>query len=226
MVAVEQAFGVPVYFVLGNHDFYGLSGLDAAVEWRKVNQPSQPGVVWLRDAPPVELCPGVVLTGHEGWYDARCGDPMGTDVMLRDFFEIGDFRSFMGLRPTRFVDRVGLVEACRAVADRWAEEARGKLAAALAQSPTRVLFATHVPPFARACWHKGAVSDVNWLPWFTNVALGAVLADVATANPKVRFDVYCGHTHSPGIYTHLPNLVVYTGRSEYRTATVSKVILT
>ena len=82
---------------------------------------------------------------------------------------------------------------------------------------------THVPPFAEACWHEGKRSDPEWLPWFTCVAMGTMLRRVAEEHPSVRFEVYCGHTHSSGVHRERENLVVHSGRGRYGTTFVEGV---
>lgn len=207
-----KGFGKPTYFVLGNHDFYRGSiakGEQAAA----ILHESVPLLTWLDIADPVELTHEVGLVGSGGWYDARSGDPEGSNVVMNDFNIIEDFRG-------KFPDDVRI--RCRQIAVMMAERARAPLTAA-AEKYKHVFFATHVPPFREACWHQGKISDSDWLPWFTNLTCGALLADVASAYPETKFTVLCGHTHSPGTYQHLDNLTVLTGRSQYSNPMISKV---
>src|ERR1043165_5737154 len=55
----------PVYYVLGNHDYYR-SSIEA------VREALPPG--WLATQPPLQLTPNTVLVGVDGWGDARGGD--------------------------------------------------------------------------------------------------------------------------------------------------------
>ena len=66
----------PVYFVLGNHDFYGGSisrvrqrMTDLAARMQNLTYLSQTQDV-------IPLTPRVGLIGHDGWADARVGDYM------------------------------------------------------------------------------------------------------------------------------------------------------
>src|SRR5947208_3548725 len=59
----------------------------------------------------------------------------------------------------------------------------------------RIIVLTHVPPFREACWYEGQISNDDWLPFFTCKAVGDVILDHAERHPKIRFEVYCGHTH-------------------------------
>lgn len=212
LLIFAKGFNKPVYFVLGNHDFYRAS-LEKVSQAAQILHESKTNLVWLNAAGIVELTPQVALVGHGGWYDARSGDPDGSRVVMSDFALIEDFQG---------LDRFALIQKCREVAAKMAEEAAPPLTLA-ASKYKHVLFATHVPPFREACWHRGAVSDQNWLPWFTNLAFGAMLSDVAHRYPQTQFTVLCGHTHSPGTYQHLDNLTVLTGHSEYNSPRVCKV---
>lgn len=214
----HKGFGTSkhLYFVLGNHDYYYGSFEDVRVNTVALCAKS-PNMFWLRSTWPVTLTSQeghVVLTGHDGWYDARSGYGWRSQVAMCDFQLISELRRAGRDIPQRLAS----------VAREWVAQAREKLQQSLEQEPTRVLFATHVPPFPKAAWHKGKQSDGHWLPWFCNVGLGEVLAEVAQANPKVQFDVYCGHTHSSGEYKHFENLTVHTGGSDYGAPYISKIL--
>ena len=212
---LREAFRCPVYFVLGNHDYYG--GGFASVR-ESLHRP-QARLTWLRTAPPVELVPGVVLTGHDGWYDGRAGQPDQTPVILNDFDKVSDVRTqiYRTGFGYSFADRPGLLATLRRISDVWAAEAEAQLRAAMALRPKKIIFATHVPPFPGSCWHEGQVSNGDWQPWFVNTALGDVLDRVSAEEVGlgIEFEVLCGHTHSPGVFQRSPNLVVRTGGSRY-----------
>ena len=87
----------------------------------------------------------------------------------------------------------------------------------------RVIAAMHVPPFREACWHEGAISDDRMLPHFANKAVGDVLRGVMAAHPEHELLVLCGHTHSAGEVTVLPNLRVLTGGAAYGQPEVQRV---
>ena len=208
-----MAFKKPVYFVLGNHDHYRGS-FEKVSQAAHIIHESELPLFWLDKAGVVELTPDTALVGNGGWYDARSGNPEGSNVLMSDFTIIDDFKR-LGSPEAR-------IQKCREVSARLTEEARPVLIEA-AQKYKNVYFATHVPPFREACWHRGKISNSDWLPWFTNLTLGAMLADVASDHPQTQFTVLCGHTHSPGLYQHLDNLLVCTGKAEYHNPQVSRV---
>jgi Icc protein len=182
----------PTYYVLGNHDYYRSS--IAAVRDRL-----RPG--WLPAQAPVQLSERTVLLGIDGWGDARCGDLQST-VQLSDWQLIEDFE------PVRY-DRAARLQLLQ---DLGTAEAYvlGELLARAPQSEALVVL-THVPPFPEACVYDGAQSEPAWLPWFTCIATGEVLAEYARAHPAKQITVLCGHSHGASVCRPEPNLEVRTG---------------
>jgi len=86
------------------------------------------------------------------------------------------------------------------------------------------LLLTHVPPFKASCWHEGQISDDEFLPHFACRAVGDVLVEAMQKHPKCDLTVLCGHTHSPGEATILPNLLVKTGGAEYGSPCIQELI--
>lgn len=203
----------PVYFVLGNHDYYRGSFASVRRDMRKGFD--QPNLVWLDEAEVALLDDDTALVGHQGWFDARLGNAEKSRVIMTDFTSIRDLREHV-LSELNWIhgDRASLIDKLHALGDAAAEQAKAKLQEALTARGT-VVFVTHFPPFKEACWHEGALSDDHWLPWFTCQAMGAMLLDIARNHPQHRILVLCGHTHSPGRYDPTPNLSVLTGKAIY-----------
>lgn len=194
----------PIWFVLGNHDYYGGSLAGVRATMRELTASSR----WLRWLPAcgvVELDDGWALVGHDGWGDGRAGDPQGSPVELNDWYAI---RELVGL------SRGPRVAALRRLGDEAAAHLDAVLPAALARA-RKVLVVTHVPPFADACWHEGRRSDDDWLPWFTCVAAGEALLRAFDGRDDARALVVCGHTHGTGTAAVRPNLRVLTGGAAY-----------
>jgi 3',5'-cyclic-AMP phosphodiesterase len=196
---IARAAARPAWFVLGNHDFYG--GSIAEVRERAA---AITGATWLPRAGVVRLDEGTALVGHDGWGDARLGDFAGSRVVLNDFVRI---RDLTGLRERALRRRL------EALGDEAATYLRGVVGEALAWA-RHVVVATHVPPWREACWHEGAISGDDWLPFFSCKAVGDVLAE-AMRGRDARMTVLCGHTHGGGEAEILPNLRCITGAAEY-----------
>ncbi len=213
-----QAFAElrPVYFVLGNHDFYhgSISGVRAMI---RETCHDVPNLRWMPDAGIIELTESTCLVGHDGWYDGRLGDYQGSDIMLNDFTLIGEFDGF---HAGNTAERLAKLHA---LGDEAAAHFRGMLPEALAHF-RNIIILTHVPPFRESCWHEGAISDDNCLPFFTCKAIGDALRDAMAAAPDRQMTVLCGHTHSSGEAQILPNLRVLTGEAVYGKPGIQRIL--
>ena len=218
----------PVYFVLGNHDYYGSSIVDVRQAIALLCA-RRGRLRWLPACGVVSLSEETALIGVDGWADARLGDLVGTNVVLNDFFHIAELAATLDpqvrARPAllRGSERGPLHRALQDLGAAEAARCEQLLSAALA-SHSQVLVVTHVPPFAAACWHEGRLSDDNWLPYFTCAALGEVLRAQALAHPGRTITVLCGHTHGAGEAQIEPNLRVLTGAAVYRRPQLQRVL--
>jgi len=203
----------PVYFVLGNHDFY-LGSITRVRAAMAALTGSSRLLQWLPAAGVVPLTATTALVGHDGWGDARCGDFENTPVRLNDFVMIEELSG---------IDRRVRLQRLRALGDEAAAFVRRTLPGALDRF-RKVVFLTHVPPFREACWHRGAISDDRWLPYFTCLAAGDALREILAARPDCDCTVLCGHTHGAGTAEILPNLRVWTGGAVYGQPHVQRVI--
>lgn len=215
LTAIGEAVRRPVYFVLGNHDFYQGSIAGVRGQVRSLCAAAT-NLSWLPDAGVVPLAGEACLVGHDGWGDGRLGDYRGSGVLLNDFGLIEEFGGFEA-------DPVERLARLHALGDEAAAHFRRVLPDALARF-RHVVAATHVPPFREACWHEGRISDDDWLPFFSCKVVGDVLAGAMAAAPDRRMTVLCGHTHGGGEALVLPNLRVLTGEARYGTPVVQRVL--
>jgi 3',5'-cyclic-AMP phosphodiesterase len=213
--ALENRLQRPVYFVLGNHDFYGGS-IAGVRETVRILCSAVSDLHWLSDEGIVSLTDETCLIGHDGWGDGRLGDYHGSDVMLNDWGLIQEFGGFYEDLEERLVK-------LHALGDEAAAHFRTFLPDALRRFRHFVVL-THVPPFREACGHEGKISDDNWLPHFTCKAVGDALLEAMTTAPKHSMMVLCGHTHSVGEAQVLPNLRVLTGGATYGHPVIQRVL--
>jgi len=203
----------PVYFVLGNHDFYGGSIARVRVAVTALMERS-PYLHWLPARGVVPLTRATALVGHDGWGDARLGTPATSPIRLNDFALIDELKG---------LDRATLHARLRALGDEAGAHLRTVLPEALA-SFARVLVLTHVPPFREACWHGGAIASDDWLVYFACAAAGEALREALRGAPDRTCTVLCGHTHSGGRAAILPNLLAWTASAQYGTPRIEQVL--
>ena len=91
LMTMDTLVKKPIYFVLGNHDYYrsSVAGMRQAVA--RMIEGSR-NLIYLSQAGVVELTPRTALVGHDGWADGRLGDLDGSDVILNDFLLIDELR--------------------------------------------------------------------------------------------------------------------------------------
>ncbi len=210
---IQQALNVPIYFVLGNHDFY-FGSIEAGRQEIHNWCLGQSGVHFLSGMRPVELTSRTALVGHDGWGDGRLGRYHQTPVRLSDQELIRDFHG---------LDREAILRKLQALGDESAAYLRDVLTNAM-DSYERVFCLIHVPPFKEACRYEGQPGNDDWLPYFTCHAVGSMLLDVMQARPECQVTVLCGHTHHDGAVQMLPNLQVFTGAAEYGAPCIARVL--
>lgn len=194
---------LPIYFVLGNHDFYGGSIADVRAKAAELTKQSI-NLTWLAATDVVALTSRTALIGHDGWGDGGYGCVTDRSPVLNDFRLIEELRN----------ERQQLMTVLRQLGEETAAHFQSVLPLAL-RNHEHVIALTHVPPFREAAWHEGRESDENWLPYFACRAAGKTLRDWMAAHPDRRLTVLCGHTHGSGECQVLPNLKVWTGGAEY-----------
>lgn len=210
---LEASLPVPIYFVLGNHDYYGSSLTVVREKIVAISRQSN-HLYWLPSADVVELTAETGLIGHDGWADARFGDYANSQVMLNDYLMIAELRD---LNRTQRLTRLN------SLGDAAAEHFRNLLPQALGRF-RHLLVLTHVPPFREACWHEGKISGDDYLPHFSCKAVGDVLVEMMQARTEQKMTVLCGHTHSSGEVEILPNLLVRTGAAVYGRPQIQDVL--
>ena len=210
---LAETFEMPVYFVLGNHDFYGKSIAQARRDVIDLTREVD-NLFYLTDTGIVTPQRGFAIIGEDGWGDATRGDYTGSMVRLNDFALIEDF---VNAEPQDW----------QAMLQREGSDAAARLRQKLISLPgnvKHVLIATHVPPFREACWYEGKTTNDDWAPFFVCGAIGDALTEIANSNPNRQYTVLCGHTHHDGDAEILPNLHVHTGYSRYGTIDIESII--
>ncbi len=204
---------VPIYFVLGNHDFYRGSIKEVRARISRLCR-SEPNLFWLSEIEPIQLTEDVTLVGHDGWGDGRYGNLFRSTLMLNDFNLIEELSCL--LIPEK------KMEVLNRLGDEAASHIRGQLEQALPNC-RKVIVLTHVPPFPEVCFNAGRPSDYHGLPYFACKAVGDLLIEFASVNPGHSFLVLCGHTHSAAHVHKLPNLEIKCGGARYGSPRIQEV---
>ena len=197
----EAAAHRSVYFVLGNHDFYG-SSFDAVDKDVDRLCRGRANLHHLGNGEIIELTNTAALIGHRGWADGKAGYGRNTITRSKDANRITDFKGESKDAVFSRMERLG--------------EASGdyfhKMAPKALRLYEHVMVATHVPPFVWAAHSKekrgNRVCRKTELPFFTNISAGARLKQSLSAQPDKRLTVLCGHTHRANTYNETPALRV------------------
>ena len=206
-------YGKPVYFVLGNHDYWHRTFESVDLEYRDIGL-SAANAHFLDAKDCFDIVPGVQLCGVSGWYDARFGN-LKSGFALNDWWHIQDLNDVRRFANPLRATGCGaeLRKAFRVRAGQAARAATKKLNATTAR---HVFFATHFPPFAEATWHLGRRSEPDALPYYSSRVMGQALNSwAADADADRALTTLCGHSHSRGNYQALPNHTVRTAAAEY-----------
>ena len=168
---LDDCWGLPIYFVLGNHDFY-FGAIRSVRETVTRLCQHRANLHFLTSAKsPVQLAGHVGLIGHDGWADGRSGNYEQSSILLNDYRLIEELSECSKQTRRQRLESLG---------DEAADHTRSLLTMALEQHSS-VYLLTHVPPVREACWYEDRVSDDNWAPHFTCVAMGQAMLEVMTS---------------------------------------------
>lgn len=213
---LEAVTQKPVYFVLGNHDYWGSSTEQVQKQANELSSLST-FVKWAASTPYITLTPTTALVGHDGWYDALVCPP-DFSVGLNDWTNIRDFVGDVpDLRKVVNFNKDTVISVSRALAHKATLSVMQAIKAATRYS-NRIIVLTHVPPVP--CHEY----DDAGLSWFLSKMMGDMLLQAAKAYPNVHFTVLAGHTHKRGMNQMDKNMACYTGQAEYGKPIVEKII--
>ena len=209
LIDLESRLKMPIYFVLGNHDFWGGSFNSIRNLCSKITRESE-YLRYLTVMNYTQLAPSVALVGHDGWYDGLNGDPRVTNFIMNDWTHITDF-----VRATRLDGSIDLNKIL-SISRQQARSAANHLAMSIKSAITqknvkKIIVLTHVPPFLNP--HGRNEPELNL--WYSSKTLGDMLFSAAAAYPDVTFKVLCGHVHEACTLQITPNLIFQSGVAEY-----------
>jgi predicted MPP superfamily phosphohydrolase len=219
LIEMVNQFKKPIYFVLGNHDYYRGKVSEVHDAMRTLTK-TQKKLYWLPASGIQQLDRNTILLGQDGWSDGRLGDYQHSRVSLRDSTMIAD------LFQQKILGKIPLLEKMQELADADARALKQDLLEALQKAPKKIIVLTHVPPFKEICLYEGKVSSDDFLPFFGSKVMGDLLMQIAKDNPSITFLVLCGHTHSKAQCQPLDNLIVHVGKAEYGQPEIQNLVTT
>ena len=207
---IERRIDLPIYFVLGNHDFWGRSFslrqniAHLCMSSERLNYLSSLDYIRLNDS--------TFLAGHDGWYDGLYGNPSTESFVMNDWTQILDFQetNFFGSYSLN-----SILSICRKEALLATQHVANSIKSILSRyKAKKIVIVTHVPPFKE---HVDSTRGPkkSLYPWYASKTMGDMLLSAAKNNPSVKFEIFCGHVHSRHDEQILSNLTCRSGHAEY-----------
>lgn len=206
-----------LFFVLGNHDFYGSSIKNVRKLAGKLDG-------YLGKHSPIKLNDTTVIVGVDGFGDCRFGDYENSRLVMSDWLYIDELRGPYGSRSYMFNGQDRLKEKLQSLADADAKLLRKNVRKAIKSGFKRIIIVTHVPPFEEAALYAGTKSTPSGLPFFASKCLGEAILPLAKKYPELDFLWLSGHTHSRAEYKPCDNMTVRVAKAEYYFPQIEDVI--
>ncbi len=203
----------PIFYVLGNHDYYFGSVADVRRRAAAINIP---GLKWLPETGIVELDSDTALIGHGGWGDAHRGD-MENFIILTDYAAISDLAATIDREDfwvNGFKKRQALVQKLQELGEDAAENLKLQLDRAMGNYKS-ILILTHVTPLVETCTYKDRPGTAQGFPGFLWDSMGGIIKTAAASNPEIEFLVLSGHTHQESQAQTAENLRAWSSYAEY-----------
>lgn len=213
----------PIFFVLGNHDFYNGSIYETRERMRNLFTYDEASKLihearlgWLGSSGVIPLTEKTALVGHDGWYDGQYANWFKSRVYLNDYILIRELAdNACPLRELRFAKINELAKDATEYVQEQLSEAF--------KTHDHVFVATHVSPFRENSVYAGKISDDDWMPHFSSKHMGDMLLEMADLYQHKNITVLCGHSHGSADNQITPNLRCITGDAKYHHPKVNQV---
>lgn len=225
LIEMTDRIKKPIYFVLGNHDYYRSSFLAVQESMLKLKE-YHPDIHYLSLGSEC-LNETTAIVGVDGWYDLKNGSFKDTKAILADCIYIKELKPSVHVSNRYFynLDKTKLKNIIKDKVKQDKEILKNQLDTVLKnRNITDIIVVLHVPPFEQSSIHEGKSCSPEMLPYFSSKTYGRMLLSAAKKRPKVNFTVLCGHTHSATYYKPLDNLQVYTAGAEYGLPSISGIV--
>jgi Icc-related predicted phosphoesterase len=226
LVLEKEMDPVPVFFVLGNHDYYDGSIKDIRVILKERYSYTESdkkelskGAYWLGSSGIIPLVDSTALIGHDGWYDGGYANWFKSKLGMLDYEVIKELDSnSCPVKELRF-------DALQKIAWESANYIKENMVKAFNEGYKTLYIATHIPPFRESSTYLGKISDDDWMPHFSSKIMGDILLEVMPQYPENNVIVLCGHSHGKAYHKPLENLEVHTGYASYGEPSIAKTFL-
>jgi len=212
---LEKVVKTPVYFVLGNHDYYRATFSEIENSMVELMQ-SNSRLHYLSVSDPISLSDDVAVIGHDGWYDAGWRAPVTPAIFVWDWYFIKDFRALFGTE-----ERMNLV---RARATKAMEFIIENLEKAFKKHSTAYML-THFPPWPEESDRFYGLLEKFWMPYNSSKMMADALVKIMEKYSDKKLVILAGHTHIKRKIQISSNIEMRVGDAEFGKPQIQKIIL-
>ena len=218
LTLLSEVIDAPIYFVCGNHDFYGSSTQQVRDSLDDMCRSSNGKLNYLTRSLFYPLTTSTAIVGHDGWCDGYHGVPFSSELLMNDWMKIGDYSRVGAVKfgPSGIrVHRAAILRVARNLAAAAVQHTVASASAAIEAGYTTIVIATHVPPFVsvHSLGGKGSTPDAQ--PWYTSLMMGDAIQALAHKHPQINFNVLCGHIHTKIRVSIESNITCYVAEAHY-----------
>lgn len=211
---MSKIVDVPIYFVLGNHDYYRSSFLETEKAINTLCQRND-NLFYLTNSIPISLNEHVAIIGDDGWYDAGWRDPFTSLVFIWDFFFIKDFRALF-----HTYERMELVrQRARKAANHISYDLRKAF-----KDHSTVYLLTHFPPWPESIDKWGGLVEKFWMPYNSCKVMSDAIQATMEGLPDKNLIVLAGHTHRARVEQITHNIELRVGTAQHNVCKIEDTI--
>jgi Icc protein len=209
---LQKILDKPVYFVLGNHDYYRSSFEEVEQSVTSLVK-SNESLHYLSVEQPISLNGDTALIGHNGWYDAKWHDPLLPVVFLADWYFIDNFKLGQSNKARMQLMRDRASEAAKSI---------GKSLQNALRDHSTVYLLTHFPPWP---YYQYGIRDNFWKPFNSSRIIAETIEDTMKYFPNKKLIVLAGHTHEVRYTRVAPNIELRVARAELKKPSIGNIVV-
>jgi Icc protein len=218
---IRNTLDIPVYFNLGNHDFYHGSFEDIRKMVSKKCKDSKI-LNYFGTSGIIQIDEKTCMFGEDCIGDGKNGDfqhSLKSEVFLNDYRYINELAGY-----TFAADWIGLEKELNRRGEESAKMVQWYLDEAIRKGFTDLYMFTHVPVFPSVCRHQKSQSDERWTPHYSCKSVGDVVEKFMKEHPECHIQIFSGHTHTSAIKQMTENICCTVGGAEYSDPKIQMII--